>query len=131
MDLEKETLKNNGTALTGARRILPREVYELEEEDEKDNKPKGWLSWFQGFYRRDDQEDETRPISSIQGPRTSPKSRFPEQQATVENESQPTSILSKILPTSHKSDSTSNVQQAGVSSTTKADGPSKERGSKP
>ena len=114
MDLEKETLKNNATGLTGTRRILPKEVYELEEEDEKEGKPKGWLAWFQGIYRRDVQEDETKPEPSVKAPEISPQSTSSGQNPTAKIDSKPTGILSKILPTTHKNDSTNDIQQVGV-----------------
>ena len=114
MDLEKETLKANGTGLIGTRRILPKEIYEQEEEDEKEGKPKGWLSWFQGLYRKGDQEDETKPKPSIESPETSPQSGSSELNATTKNDSNSTSILSKILPTASKNDFTNNTQHAEV-----------------
>ena len=133
MDLEKETLKNNGTVLSGTRRILPKEVYELEEEEEKEGKPKGWLSWFQVLYQRNDQGAETKPESSVDSPQSSPQSRSPEQNATTKNDSKSTSILSKILPTTHRNDSVDTTQQATMnfnSTTNQLDSPPKERGSK-
>ena len=133
MDLEKETLKNNGTVLSGTRRILPKEVYELEEEEEKEGKPKGWLSWFQVLYQRNDQGAETKPESSVDSPKSSPQSRSPEQNATTKNDSKSTSILSKILPTTHRNDSVDTTQQATMnfnSTTNQLDSPPKERGSK-
>ena len=113
VDLEKETLKNSGTGLTGHRRILPKEVYELEDEDEEKGKPKGWLSWLQGRYRRDAQEDETKPEPSVKAPEISPQSTSSGENATT-NESKPTSILKKILPTAHKEDPAKSTQQASV-----------------
>ena len=101
VDLEKETLKNNGTGLNGTRRILPKEVYELEEEDDKDSKPKGWLSWFRALYRQNDPEDESRPKPSIESPENAPPSKSAEQNATTKSDTKTTSILSKILSTSH------------------------------
>ncbi|KAL9136319.1 MAG: hypothetical protein Q9175_002464 [Cornicularia normoerica] len=115
VDLEKETLKNNGTGLTGTRRILPKEVYELEEEDEKQGKPKGWLSWFQGIYRRDAQEVVSKPEPSVKASDVSPRSTSSGQNAPATKDIKPTSILSKILPSAHKNDSANNAQQVEVS----------------
>ena len=132
VDLEKETLKNNGTALSGTRRILPKEVYELEEEDEKEGEPKGWLSWFQGIYRRDVQEDERKPEPLVRAPGLNAQSISSEQNATVRIP-QPTSMLSKILSTAHKNDSANTTQQVGVSprnATTESNSPPKEGGRK-
>lgn len=114
VDLEKETLKNNGTGQSATRRILPKELYELEEDDEKKSKPKGWRSWswFQVIYRRDAQEEEAEPKLSIDSPRTSPQSRSSEQTDTTKEDSKSTSILSKILPTAHKNEDAKNSQQA-------------------
>lgn len=114
VDLEKETLKNNGTGLSATRRILPKELYELEEEDEKESKPSGWRSWFQVIYRRDAQEKETEPKPSIDPPRTSPQSRSSEQTDTTKEGSKSSSILGKILPTTHKNEDAKNSQQAGL-----------------
>ena len=111
LDLEKETLKNNSSGITGTRRILPKEVYELEGEDEKEDKPKGWLSWFQGIYRRDVQEDDLTPEPSIIAPESNPQSASSGQNVPTLNDSKPTSILSKILPTAHKKDFADNTQQ--------------------
>lgn len=133
VDLEKETLKNNGTGLTGNRRILPKEVYELEDEDEKEGKPKGWLSWFQGIYRRDTQEDEMRPEPSIIAPEVSPQSTSTVQNGTTKNDSSPTSLLSIILPTVYKDESANKTQRAESSPkkmTTDINSPLKEGGSK-
>lgn len=133
VDLERETLKTTGTGLTGTRRILPREVYELEEEDEKEGKPKGWLSWFQGLYRRDVQADETKPEPLVRAPQSNPQSTSSVQNATTLNDSKSTSILSKILPTAHKDDTANNTQQLGVSprnKTTESNSPPREGGSK-
>ena len=116
VDLEKETLKINGTGLTGNRRILPKEVYELEEDDEKEGKPKGWLSWFQGIYQRDVQEDDTKLESSVKIPDINPQSKSSERNATAKNYSAPTTVFSKILPTTHKNDRADDTQHAGVSS---------------
>ena len=116
MDLEKETLKLNGTGLTGTRRILPKEVYELEEDNEREGKPKGWLSWFRGIYGRDAPDDNTISEPPVKTPDTNPQSRSPGQNATTKNDSTPTSIFSKILPTVQKSDSANDTQQLGVSS---------------
>ena len=130
MDLEKETLKNNGTVLGGSRRILPKEVYELEEEEEKESKPKGWLSWFQVIYQRNDQGADSKPRPSVESAKISPQNRTPEQNATTKNDSNSTSILSRILPTTHRNDSTNSTQQAATSSnstTSKLDTPPKER----
>lgn len=114
MDLEKETLKNNGAGLSATRRILPKELYELEEEDEKESKPKGWRSWFRVIYRRDAQEKETEPKPWINSPAISPQSRSSEQNATTKEDSKPTSILSKILPTAHKNEDANSNQQEEV-----------------
>lgn len=133
MELEKETLKRNGTGLTGTRRILPKEVYELEEEDEKEDKPKGWLSWFQGIYRWDVQENDAKSEPSVKAPEMNPRSSSSGQSATTENETKPTGILSKILPTAHKNDSADNTQQLGISpnnTTTESNHPPKEGVSK-
>lgn len=133
VDLEKETLKTSGTGLIGTRRILPKEVYELEEEDDKEGKPKGWLSWFQGIYRRDAQEDETKPESSVKAPEISPQNMSTEQNATSKNDSKPTSILSKILPMAHKNDSANNTPPVGVSpenTTAESNSPPKKGGAK-
>ena len=116
VDLEKETLKINGTGLTGTRRILPKEVYELEEDDEKEGKPKGWLSWFRGIYRRDVQDDNTMSEPPVKAPDINPQSRPPGQNTTTKNDSTPTSIFSKILPTVQMNDSANDTQQVGVSS---------------
>ncbi|CAF9935281.1 MAG: hypothetical protein ALECFALPRED_006350 [Alectoria fallacina] len=132
VDLEKETLKNNGTGLTGTRRILPREVYALEEEEEE-GKPKGWLSWFQGIYRREVQEDETKPEPSVKALEVRLQSTSTGQNATIKNDSSPASILSKILPTGHKNDPANNTQPAGEShknTATESNSPPKEGGSK-
>lgn len=115
VELEKETLKRNGTGLTGTRRILPKEVYELEEEDEKEDKPKGWLSWFQGIYRWDVQENDAKSEPSVKAPEMNPRSSSSGQSATTGNETKHTGILSKILPTAHKNDSANNTQQLGIS----------------
>lgn len=133
VDLEKETLKNNGTGLTGTRRILPKEVYELEEVDEKEGTPKGWLSWIQGIYRRGVQQDETKPEPPAKALEISPQNTSPGQIATTKDESKPTSILSKILPTAHKNDSANNIQLVGVgpkNTATESNSPPKEGGSK-
>lgn len=125
-------MKSNGTTQTGNRRILPKEVYELEDEDEKEGKPKGWLSWFQGIYRGDAQEDETKPESSVKAPEVNPQNPSTGQNATTKNDSSPTTLLSKILPTAHKNDS-ANHTQPGASPkkmTTESDSPPKEGGSK-
>ena len=90
VDLEKETLKANGTGLSGSRRILPKEVYELEEDDRDEGKPKGWRSWFRGLYRQNDPENE--PESSKNGSQT----KSPKQNATTMKDSKSTGILSKI-----------------------------------
>ena len=112
MDLEKETLKHNGTH---TRRILPKEVYELEEEDEKEGRPKGWLSWFQGIYRRDAQEDEPMKHElSIEPPKLSPQSRSSDG-TSEKSDSKATTILSNILPTTQKHDSADSSQQVGAS----------------
>lgn len=115
VDLEKETLKINGTGLTGTRRILPKEVYELEEDDEKEGKPKGWLSWFQGIYRRDVQEDNPKSENSVKIPDISPQSKSPERSALSKNDLTPIAIISKILP-AHKNDRADDTQHAGTSS---------------
>ena len=133
VDLEKETLKHNGTGLTGTRRILPKEVYELEEEDETEAKPKGLFSWFRGIYQRDVQEVETNPEPSVKAAEISPHSTSSGQNATTKNDSKPTSILSKILPTADKNDSVNYTQEVGEdpkNATTKSNGPPKEGGSK-
>lgn len=116
VDLEKETLKINGTGLTGTRRILPKEVYELEEDDEREGKPKGWLSWFRGIYRGDAQDDSTTSEPPVNAPDINTQSRSPGQNATTKMDSVPTSIFSKILPTVLKNDSTNDTQQVEVSS---------------
>ena len=133
MDLEKETLKNSGTGLTGTRRILPKAVYDLEEEDEKDSKPKGWLSWFQGIWRRDVQEDETKPEPSVKAPETNLQSTPVGQNTSTNNDSKSTNILSKILPMTHRNDSANETMQAGVSpksTKTESNSPPKEGGSR-
>lgn len=112
--LEKETLKNNGTGLTGTRRILPKEVYELEQDDENEGKPKGWLSWFQGIYRRDVQEENLVSEPSVKAPDVSPQSTSPGKDATAKNDSTSTTILSKILPTAHKNDTVNDTEHVGV-----------------
>ena len=124
MDLEKETLKNNGIGLIGTRRILPKEVYELEEEEGKEGKPKGWLSWFQGIYRRDVQEYETKPELLVKTLENNPQSTSSEQNATAKDDPKSTSILSKILPTPYTHDSVSNTQPARVSPDTATTNPS-------
>lgn len=116
VDLEKETLKINGTSPTSTRRILPKEVYELEEDDEKEGRPKGWLSWVKGIYRRDVQEDDTKLEDSVKIPGISPQSKSSERNATAKNDSAPTTIFSKILPTAHKCDRADDTQHTGVSS---------------
>ena len=129
VDLEKETLKNNGTVLGGNRRILPKEVYELEEEEEKEGKPKGWRSWFQVIYQRNDQGADSEPRPSVESAKSSPQHRSPEQDATSKDDSKSTSILSRILPTTHRNDPTNTTQQAAISSnstTSKLDTPPKE-----
>lgn len=131
MDLEKETLKNNGTGLSATRRILPKELYELEEEDEKESKPMGWRSWFQGIYRWDAQEKETKPKASINSPEISSQSRSSEQNATTKEDSKSPSILSKILPTAHKKEDANSNQQTGVKlnkTSTGTDNPPKQGG---
>ena len=117
VELEKETLRINGKGPSGTRRILPKEVYELEEEDERESGPKGWRSWFQAIYRQNDPKDQlesTATISTppIELPEKDPRSKSPEQNATAKNESNSTSILSKIVATTHKNESTSHTQQA-------------------
>ena len=132
VDLEKETLKNNGTGLSGTRRILPKEVYELEEEDEAERKTKGWLSWFRGIYGQDDQTDETKPAPSIGSPEVSPQSKSSEEKSRA-NDSKATNILSKILPTAHKNHSATDTQQVQASpdnTTSGTDSPPKQSGSK-
>lgn len=131
MDLEKETLKNNGTGLSATRRILPKELYELEKEDEKESKPMGWRSWFQGIYRWDAQEKEMEPKASINSPEISPQSRSSEQNATTKEDSKSPSILSKILPTAHKKEDANSNQQAEVKlnkTSTGTDNPPKQGG---
>ena len=133
VDLEKEALKTNSTGLSGARRILPKEIYEQEEEDEKEGKPKGWLSWFQGLYRKGDQGDEMKPKPSIEAPETSGRSGSSELNAATKNDSNSTSILSRILPTASKNDFTNNTQHAEVkvnNTATGTDSPPKQDGSK-
>ena len=133
VDLEKETLKNNGTVLSGTRRILPKEVYELEEEEEEEGKPKGWRSWFQVLYQRNDHGAETKPGLSVESSKSSPQSRSPEQNATTKTDSKSTSILSTILSTTHRDGSANNNQQATVNSnstTNRNDSTTKEDGSK-
>ena len=115
VDLEKETMKINGTGPTGTRRILPKEVYELEEDDEKEGKPKGWLSWFRGIYGRDVQDDNTISEPPVKSPDTNPQSRSLGQNDTTKNDSAPTSIFSKILPTAQKNDSANDTQQVELS----------------
>ena len=104
-------MKNNSSGITGTRRILPKEVYELEGEEEKEGKPKGWLSWFQGIYRRDVQEDDLTPEPSIVAPEVNPQSASSGQGVPTLNDSKPTSILSRILPTALKKDSADSAQQ--------------------
>ena len=111
LDLEKETMKNSSSGITGTRRILPKEVYEFEGEEEKEGKPKGWLSWFQGIYRRDVQEDDLTPERSIIAPEVNPQSVSSGQDVPTLNDSKPTSILSRILPTAHKKDSADITEQ--------------------
>ena len=132
VDLEKETLKNNGTGLSGTRRILPKEVYELEEEDEVEGKTKGWLSWFRGIYGQDDQTDETKPEPSIGSPEMSSQRKSSEQKYTT-NDSKSTNILSKILPTAQKNHSATDTQQVQASpdhTTSGNDGLPKQSGSR-
>lgn len=123
VDLEKETLKNNGIGLTATRRILPKEVYELEGEEEKEGKPKGWLSWFQGKYRQDAQEDEMKPEPLVKSPENNPQSTTSGQNATPKDDIKSTSILSKILPTAYTYDSASNTQPAQASPDTATTSP--------
>ena len=111
LDLERETMKNNSSGILGTRRILPKEVYELEGAEEKESKPKGWLPWFQGIYRRDVQEDDLTPEPSIIVPGVNPQSASSGQDVPILNDSKPTSILSRILPTAYKKDSADNTQQ--------------------
>lgn len=106
VELEKETLKANGTGLSGTRRILPKEVYELEEDDREERKPKGWRSWFRGLYRQNDPENE--PESSKQ----SSQSNSSKQNATTMKEPESTGILGKILITAPKKELLSSTQQA-------------------
>ena len=103
-------MKNNSSGITGTRRILPKEVYELEGEEEKEGKPKGWLSWFQGIYRRDVLEDNLTPEPSIIAPEVDPQSASSGQNVPTLNDPKPTGILSKILPTAHKKDSADHTQ---------------------
>ena len=114
MDLEKETLKNSGTGLSGTRRILPKELYELEEEEEEESKPKGWRSWFQAIYRQDDRENETKPKPLINIPEISPQSRSSEQNAKTKEDSKSTSLLSRVLPTASRNEDANNNQKAEV-----------------
>ena len=107
VDLEKETLKANGTGLSGTRKILPKEIYELEEDEGEKSKPKGWRSWFRGIYRQNDPENE--PESSKN--RTQSKSSL--QNVTTTKDSKSTGILSKIFITAPKRESMSSTQQAG------------------
>lgn len=133
MDLEKEALKNSSTGLTGTRRILPKEVYELEGYETED-KPKGWLSWFRGIYGREVQEDKQKSEPSVKRTELTPQKVSSEPNATTENDSKPTSILSKILPTAQKNDSAIKFEQVGVrptNTTTESHYPPKECGSKP
>ena len=104
-------MKNNSSGILGTRRILPKEVYEIEGEEETESKPKGWLSWFQGIYRRDIQEDDLTPDPSIIAPEVNPQSASSGQDVPTLNDSKPTSILSRILPAAHKKDSVDNTQQ--------------------
>ena len=104
-------MKNNSSGTTGTRRILPKEVYEFEGEEEKEGKPKGWLSWFEAIYRRDVQEDDLLPEPSIIAPEVNPQSAFSGHDVPPSNDSKPTSILSRILPTAHKKDSVDSTQQ--------------------
>ena len=106
MDLEKETLKANGTGQIGTRRILPEEIYELEEDDGEEGKPKGWRSWFRGIYRQNDPGNE--PESS----KNSSQSKSSEQNATTMSDSKSTGILSKILRTAPRRELMSSTQQA-------------------
>ena len=105
VELEKETLKANGTGLSGTRRILPKEVYELEEDDGEEGKPKGWRSWFRGIYRQNDPENE--PESS----KKSSQTKSSEQNATTGKDSKSTGILSKILIAAPKKELMSSTQQ--------------------
>ena len=106
VELEKETLKANGTGLSGTRRILPKEVYELEEDDREEGKPKGWRSWFRGLYRQNDPENET------ESSKDSSQSDSPKQNATTIKDSKSKGILSKILITAPKKELPSNTEQA-------------------
>ena len=106
VELEKETLKANGTSPSGTRRILPKEVYELEEDDREEGKPKGWRSWFRGLYRQNDPENE--PKSS----ENSSQSQSSKQNTTPIKDSKSTSILSNILITAPKKEPLSSTQQA-------------------
>ena len=106
VELEKETLKTNGTGLSGTRRILPKEVYELEEDDGEEGKPKGWRSWFRGIYRQNDPEN--KPESS----KNTSQSKSSKQNATTIKDSKSTGILSKILTTAPKKELMSSTQQA-------------------
>ena len=106
VELEKETLKTNGTGLSGTRRILPEELYELEEDDGEEGKPKGWRSWFRGIYRQNDPENKT------ESSKNSSQSKSSEQNATTMKDSKSTGILSRILTSAPKKESMSSVQQA-------------------
>ena len=115
VELEKETLKANGTSLSGTRRILPQEVYELEEDDREEGKPKGWRSWFRGLYRQND------PVNEPESSQNSSQSESPKQNATTMKDSKSTGILNKILITAPKKEETTNNTSTGTNNVPKQD----------
>ncbi|KAG8527175.1 uncharacterized protein KY384_008605 [Bacidia gigantensis] len=76
VELEKETLRleeKAGFANAKKKRILPKEVYELEEEEElQPYPPRGWFSWLKGSGT---QKDEPLPESERNPPEPEPESQ--------------------------------------------------------
>lgn len=103
VELEKEALRRNGTA-PSTKRILPKEVYELGEEEERETERKGWLSWVQNLYRRDAPEakSKTEPLEEATVADSKPSSS--EYSTVTDSDTTHTSILSKIFPSSHARD---------------------------
>lgn len=99
VEMEKEILRlraKQGLLPTKQARILPREVWELEEKEggEEQKEEQSWLSWIKGT-RKDISETQLEPESSVEVLKPN----------NIGNETTPgaptTSILGRILPSGH------------------------------
>ncbi|MCJ1459096.1 hypothetical protein MMC28_009473 [Mycoblastus sanguinarius] len=97
VELEKEVLRLRAKTTTerNTKRILPKEVWELEEKEEINDQSKGWLPWIKGFVRRDGAAAEPQP-GPVQTPRDNPSTLHDDHSTT---------ILSRIIPSSHAPES--------------------------